>query len=472
MKSLHRTHSGSFSIATFILVFSLFYSACTKDRQPPENALAVVGNRFITVDEFVRRMEMTPRPQVHQVNGHTGKRALLEMLIAEKLMALQAEEWGIAGRKEVQQQTEFIESQAVLRELYADDVLSKVRVSENEVRAAFQKMQKTLVIHFFHARKKDDAAAFRRLVTQTGSFAAALKSRYGKDLPQEKYTAQMTWGDVDAALEETAYNLPLQEISPVIRTSRGFFVIEVVDIRETLLPTEKQLRRKRSAIEKILRRRKADAVSDEYVREFMQGKDLKIKGRLFALLTEELEKRLRSAPDSAGLASIAPQETPAQGTGQPLHRLRDEPLVTFNGGHFTLGEILQGLRLRDPEVDRRSSRHIRASLRRHIFDLARDLLLAREAYRRKLQNRPPVRAEVREWQDYFCYHFMADSLNLRRIDSPAITFSPQVRRLLNTYPVTVDTARLSEITLTSIPVMAVRPGQWNQLVVPPWPDRF
>jgi hypothetical protein len=76
----------------FGIVLTLW--SCEKHESPPER-LAQIGDRYITTDEFVNRAELSPPPNFCRINGFSGNRALLELLISEKLLANEAEALGL-----------------------------------------------------------------------------------------------------------------------------------------------------------------------------------------------------------------------------------------------------------------------------------------------------------------------------------------------------------------------------------------
>ncbi|MDZ7292680.1 MAG: hypothetical protein ONB44_17775 [candidate division KSB1 bacterium] len=110
----------------------------------PSNVLAQVGDRYITVDEFVTRAELSPLPNFRSVNGFTDKRGLLELLIGEKLLANEAEALGLRRDPAFQTWQRYTERVAVVKELYRDEILSKVEIREGEIDTAIALVQKSL----------------------------------------------------------------------------------------------------------------------------------------------------------------------------------------------------------------------------------------------------------------------------------------------------------------------------------------
>lgn len=455
------------------ICLALLLSACARQEQPPDDVLAVVGVKFITVDDFVQRAEMTPRPPVARVNGHTGNRALLELLIGEKLMAVRAEEQGFDKREDYQEQIKFIESQAALRELYMDEVMKETEVSEDEILRAYELMNRALELKFYSSRRQHEAEQFHRMVDELGSFAAAMQFTTGHEISKERYTAQLRWGEVDGALEDVVYNMKFHEISPVIKTERGYFVVQLENIISNALPTESDFMKKRSGIIKTLKARKAKLQSLQYVREIMSARNVVIKGPVFAALYRELERNIAFTQDSLTVAETAIPEAIA---AAPVSTFNTDwwnaPLVTYQDGSMTLGEVVTELRRRSTPLDRRSPQKLRHSLRRDLFALARDKLLTKEAYSRSLQQRESVKNDCRVWGDYFLYRLQLGELKPPQQQPHVIEFSEELSALRQQVPTSIDTARLQTIRLNDISLLAVRPGQWSQFVVPPWPTVF
>ncbi|SVD14965.1 uncharacterized protein METZ01_LOCUS367819, partial [marine metagenome] len=76
----------------FILTFVI---CCNKliDRstQSSNNVLARVGDKIITVNDYIKRCEYVPRPRYCNSNNYIHKKIALNSLIAEKLLALEFE---------------------------------------------------------------------------------------------------------------------------------------------------------------------------------------------------------------------------------------------------------------------------------------------------------------------------------------------------------------------------------------------
>ncbi|KAA3660984.1 MAG: hypothetical protein DWQ10_05495, partial [Calditrichaeota bacterium] len=314
----------------------------------------------------------------------------------------------------------------------------------------------------------------RRRVAELGSFDAAIRSNLKTQMPEENYTAKLTWGDTDAAFETAAYQLALNQISEVVSTSRGFMVIQLINVSADAIQTEAELQKKRSGILKVIRTRKADVQSSKFLHDYLKELDFVIKGQTFAVMVRLLEERVEFKNETAlAEQKMSPEDNqPVDFSESDLIALRNKPLITFSSGQITFGEIVEKLQQRNVPLDNRSPEFMRNSLRKEIFNIARDEILIREANERKLDERPGVKNDLRLWSDYLSYRLLADKLKLKEVTTNDVHFGNRLRTLKDKYEIKIDTTKLGKINVTTIPFLAVRPGQSNQLVVPYWPMYF
>jgi len=122
-----------------LLLGLLVLLACGRGKPvgPREALLARVGDRTLTVQEFLRRAEYTPRPAYCSGNAPVHKKIVLNSLIAEKLLAREAQDTSslaqsrwfrlfLQGRKE----------QAVRDWFYQLAFYDKVHLGDAELRRA------------------------------------------------------------------------------------------------------------------------------------------------------------------------------------------------------------------------------------------------------------------------------------------------------------------------------------------------
>jgi len=73
------------------IIFPCFVNGSDKNADTGLDILAVVGDRIITSQDFIRRAEYSIRPLYCRQSNYIHKKIILNSLIAEKLFAIEAE---------------------------------------------------------------------------------------------------------------------------------------------------------------------------------------------------------------------------------------------------------------------------------------------------------------------------------------------------------------------------------------------
>ena len=76
---------------TYFLFILFLFLSCAKTSVPEEVILARVGEKLITIQDFIRRSEYTIRPDYCRQDNYIHKKIVLNSLIAEKLTSLEFE---------------------------------------------------------------------------------------------------------------------------------------------------------------------------------------------------------------------------------------------------------------------------------------------------------------------------------------------------------------------------------------------
>lgn len=447
-----------------------FLPACCHRSKEAAPVLARAGDRCITVPQFVARCELALRPSLSGPSPEQKKR-LLELLIDEKLLALEAEQQRLARDEHLMEVTSLYADLAAARALYAREVQGKVSLSPEEISTAARRMAEVRTVQFFLTKDRGQAEAAHQQLLANCSFAQVLAATGTLAPDTTRFRFHARWGDLEEALDEAVFGLQPGEISDVIKTSRGYVVCRVDSIARSHFLGETGAGELHHKAAKILRARKEAARSAAYVKQLMGTKKVEVEEEAFAVLADALVRHIdfsdRSLPPFAERQQLLSDDilVPSQkaiGTAAQMVVLR------FSGGQWTISDVLRRWRVLHPPVDVSSPAACRASLVRILSTMVRDHFLAQEAHRRGLYKDPQVRAETELWRDYFLAHMMQE--RLRKDSGPDFSLRRHLLLLRGGVAVEQDTTLLGSIDLTRLPVVAVRPGQYGALVVPPWPE--
>ncbi len=113
-----------------------------------------------------------------------------------------------------------------------------------------------------------------------GESFADLATEYSDDIGSSQKGGQLNWaypGDLVKSFEETALNLKPGQISEPVRTSFGYHLIQVQEFREETLNRERQLK----MVKMMIRNKKIQEVTDEWMRELRGNSYVEIKRKFF-----------------------------------------------------------------------------------------------------------------------------------------------------------------------------------------------
>ena len=142
------------------------FNACSKkekEQSYPEKILAKIGNKDISLNEFIRRAEYTIRPQYCKGNTNIDKKIILNSLIAEKMLALESGEDNELMRDEHFQRSMQGRKEQLMREwMYNKDFVSKVKLKSEEVNRIYRVAGRKYKLNFFTVKEPTTAEQIQR----------------------------------------------------------------------------------------------------------------------------------------------------------------------------------------------------------------------------------------------------------------------------------------------------------------------
>lgn len=451
------------------LLLILFFLAC--NRTGPESVLARVGTKTITREEFLQRAEWSP---ALNYKGPDSARAdyLLNLLINEKLAALAAAEAGLDTSAAIRQLTGFIEDLALARELYRREVQRNVQLDEEEMERAVRHQAQTRTIAYLVFDDEKLARRYQERLTAGLSFNAALRDLYGMAADTMANRREIKWGFNESAIEDVVYTLKPGDVSPVVAVEGAFMVMILEEVRREPVVPEAEQARWRHLARRILRGRKEAVISDQFVAALALEKKLQFNKPLLQTAADFMAQQ--SQGKKANDTKIDPGGHPLdaevfQASHHSLRSQMDAPLVSWSDGQVTLRQMLEKWQGCNFNVDQTSAASCRRSIVRGFSLLARDALLASESRKRGYDKLPGVRNDAAMWQDYYLCAALQRQLTKKNVEQ-TFSWQPYLQQWRARYRVQVDSIQLQRTEHIPVPVLALRIGQYNALVAPPWTD--
>jgi parvulin-like peptidyl-prolyl isomerase len=230
------------------------------------NELAIVGSQKIFTQDFITRYSDYLFATGVKDNL-IARQAMLNGMISELLLSYYDDNTSILSNEEYSREINWVSRQSSLAYLKDQEIYAKITVSEEELRTAFNRVNENLSASHLYAQTLEEAEYLYNLV-QIGVDWDNLAAQVFSDSVLRNnggYLGSFTWGDMDPAFEEAAYNLKVGEISKPIQTKTGYSIIRLENRASNPLLTEYEFQNKKSKLEQGLKIKKKFEYEKKYL---------------------------------------------------------------------------------------------------------------------------------------------------------------------------------------------------------------
>ena len=397
----------SASLCLLIILTTLLF--CSRSPKDPPGMLARIGDRVITVKEFLYRAEFTPRPFYCRSNTEKDKIIALNSLIAEKLFALEeGEDSELLARPSFQAYLKGRKEQCMREELYKRIAVQPVKLDSSEIMETLQLAG--LVYNLEYYTIKDNAAAQKveEKLSLYPDAAAEIFDSIDLGVPTPHRTVK--YKDPEAPIIHHAlYSKKLAPgtvVGPLKLQENDylFFKVKNVSYSPTLSETE-TIDRMRFVKERLLER-KSITRWNQFVAKVMQGKDIQFFPQTTIKLAElYAEKKASGAEQGKINGNEHDEKTPSLTLDDLADNdvLLEAPFFKVDGKVWTVKEFRE-LLLSHPLIFRkpgfRADEYL-SQFKLAVADLIRDHYLNKEAYKRSIDKTEVVKRNVEMWQDSY-----------------------------------------------------------------------
>lgn len=309
---------------------------CTRP-QPPQDAVAAAGDRWIDTTELTRSYVLHPQWKRGQTRLDSYLTQVSE-LITQKLYAQEAENQGLDRDSLMLGYLGFLKQKEMIKGLYRREIREKIRISDAEVRQTYERMKKKIDFSYVFARDSGRCA----------EFAAALKKN---DLPvpgdstvRVGVKEDIGVGDVAPELERVIFEAGLHDVCGPIRTGNGFIAVKITGGQREVFVSENDLTLQRQNIERFIGDRKRDSLSSHYVAALMRDKDLRLNGPVFWGVAEYFSRRVEEAHvDPKGMKTVYVTGDELSLLGNDLQKTASAVVATHRDGVLRVSELLHTL---------------------------------------------------------------------------------------------------------------------------------
>jgi hypothetical protein len=482
-----RTLGALLSRVLFLFVLILFVVSGCARKDKDQTVLARIGDRTVTVKEFQYRSEFTIRPKYINKKGYELNRILLDNLIAEKILAIEAgDTCRLAKNKMFNAYIQGIQEQAMREELFFKAAYNKVKSDTSEIKSLYRFAGREYRVAFYTIMKDNLAREIlNKIAMNPASTGAVFDGISGDKKPPEK---QVSWKDESSEpIFEALFTHPVSRdtvIGPLRLDKNLYIMMKVLDWKdEVAFGGDDALKRWNDVVEK-LKKQKSNALWNRLLEKLIGGKTIQFNAPVFKKLAELSYDLFVASGDSQSKDIIGDflrknADASQFGTFGSEKNFLKSPFLTFDGKTWTVEDFKNELAVH-PLVYRTKNftrQTFPREFKNAVADLMRDHYLTREAYQNKLQKKDAVRRNAITWRDAMIaswkrdevlpvlakkHHIEGQSDKLTRVytaymDSLMKAYSGRIR---------IDERELKNIDLTNSDMIAYKPGVPYPMAVP------
>jgi peptidyl-prolyl cis-trans isomerase C len=370
--------SSALPLAILALVSSLAGGCSSSSGR----AVARVGDDEIQSAEFVHAAESMPAQTLDP--SPEGKRRLLDELVSRSLLVAEAKRRGYDKSPELAQALRAAREEALPQLLYARLVGDRVRVTDDEARAIWERQNeewRLSQIFCFSEPEARQAVERLRRGTSFGNVAlSASRDRQtgmaGGDL------GYLTSGQIPREMEEAVRRLKVGQWAGPLRTPVGWYLVQVTDRR----PRQREaFETTRENLLALLRQRKERTLVLAYVSRLKLRRNLTANQEGYQLLAlkwqnKSVDDLLQSRGDPARLGfTLADLAT---------------PVATWDGGAYTVKDFFTEMMERSGSE--RPPAQDDAALHIYVEDRAVSRMIVDEARAMGLDRDPDMEQRLRD----------------------------------------------------------------------------
>jgi hypothetical protein len=192
--------------------------------------------------------------------------------------------------------------------------------------------------------------------------------------------------------------------SEPVRGTDGYYIIRIANGWRDLTLSATESQKSQEDVRRALTQEKSDSLSDRYVRKMMLAHNPVIIRGTFDRLHAWLGGIWVKPDRFAGWEIAAKFKADSAGIS-PIDRYGRDTLVSLAGESIPLGRFLSWYRARDTyfSLNTTTEQAFFISAEDLVWRMVRDRLLVDRAIRRNLQERDPVRKQLRWWEEKVLY---------------------------------------------------------------------
>ncbi|MDP4174686.1 MAG: peptidylprolyl isomerase [Bacteroidota bacterium] len=405
----------------FLAIAYIVFSGSVLLAQTDNQIIAKAGNLDIQASEFKERFELTPWPR--GANYKTTKNPQLDFLytlVAEKLLAQEAQSKGFDTTRSFQNAFKTIEKMYVRDALYKNEITKRINISASDLNNGCEKSRYQLKLDFISAETESEIQKISKSLKSGKSFDALREAKNG----EKDSCITISYGDLSEQLENTLYKLKTGQYTNPFMAFGKWYIFRLVEKTDYLAQNPTDRDQLVSNARQVITKRLNEKYYQEYYHKFFTGKKVETEANLFRSLSDKVIHIINerksdpkiSAKDKC-LLILSDFIKIEEEFGPDSLNLT---FIRFGQDPVSLRQFINEIAYDGFSGANANSDEIRIRFDNRIRTYIENELLSREGYRQGLQNLPEVKRIMKMWkEDYLSQLFkgqIMDSVKSGKFD--------------------------------------------------------
>jgi hypothetical protein len=397
-----RTAEYKITIVLLILLGSLKFISCQEEHSLDNNVILDVEDTRIDLRDFRFIYESDPSFPGYK-RGYDGLLEYAETLSDQILAHKLAKEEGIFKTDPLKKYLRYAELEKTIRAFYNQEVGNKIRITDAELREAYKKMSVRLRVKHLFAPTKQKADELYTDLQMGIPFDTLARSVFKNVDPSQGSTdlGEITWGDLEKNIEEAVFRLEPKQFSTPVNSRWGYHILLVTERKQKLLLTEDEFVKKYRLIKNQVKIRKETEVAGEYLKNFLDPMDIKIKTNAYNKLINILRMNSDLSQRTVIQQFLPFDDEVINKIEIALENDLDESLMTSKNEIWSIENFLD--KIKNLPEDKRPDISSAARFKNDIGLLIRNEFIYKKALDEGIENKFELDSTVNEYKRKLAY---------------------------------------------------------------------
>lgn len=368
--------------------------------------VATIDTINITAEEFFYNYEFGPSFTKLQKDS---KEVHLNFMINEKLLALEGLKNGLLKKQEIKNIYNYITADLATEELFKDEILSKVKISDDEINKIVNQKKTDFEIKWIFSTDKNVINNIAELLINEILFDSLFYNQINDSILIDQRSMKISEFNLNKKnpiLANIIDTMKVGEVTKPINIEDGWYIIKYENKIIDLLTPKSEIDKLKKEANEALTKFKMDSLSNTYVNEILFKSKPTIKRNGFNILRSYLAKYILSKEIYDEWQLDEKLETALNNLG--LSKDDKYPgivLIVSADKNIDLDDFIYWYKNRELYIkfDKHSLQDFSLSLENLVWQMLRDDLLTEIAKDKKYFEKDWVKQQSQWWKEKIAY---------------------------------------------------------------------